>query len=106
VGAVVAGKNILGIVQTGSGGEVGAEDLQLSYIRQRGTIRVGKMVMTSGTVSDPALVKSLFPAGIPIGSVSRVDSEERQLYGRVHLTPYADLRDLRIVEVLTKGNGQ
>ncbi|MBI4897304.1 MAG: rod shape-determining protein MreC [Actinobacteria bacterium] len=103
VGAVVSGKNILGIVQTGSGGEVGAEDLQLSYIRQRGTIRVGNMVVTSGTVSDPALVKSLFPAGIPIGSVSKVDLEERQLYGRVHLTPFADMRDLRIVEVLTRG---
>ncbi len=103
VGAVVAGKDILGIVQTGSGGEVGAEDLQLSYIHQRGAIRVGNMVMTSGTVSDPALVKSLFPAGIPIGSVGKVDPEERQLYGRVHVTPFADMRDLRIVEVLTKG---
>lgn len=104
VGAMVAGKNVLGIVQTGSGGEAGADDLQLAYIRQRVAIRVGNMVVTSGTVSTPNQVNSLFPPGIPIGKVSKVDAEERQLYGRVHLTPYVDMRDLRIVEVLTRRN--
>lgn len=99
---MISGKSILGIVQAGSGGEAGADDLQLAYIRQRGTIGVGNTVVTSGTVSDPSLIRSLFPAGIPIGEVSKVDSEERQLYGRVHLTPYVDMRDLRIVEVLTE----
>lgn len=98
----VAGKNILGIVKTGAGGRAGAEDLQLAYVRERGEIRVGNMVITSGTVTEPTEVESLFPAGIPIGEISRVDSEERQLYGRVHLKPFVDMRDIQIVQVLTK----
>jgi cell shape-determining protein MreC len=36
-----------------------------------------------------------------VGRVSRVDSNERELYQRVHLKPFADLRELDIVEVLT-----
>lgn len=103
VAAMVAGKELLGVVQAGAGGESGADDLQLAYIRQRRPVRVGNMVVTSGTVSEPNDVKSLFPPGIPIGRISRVDPEERQLYGRVHLTPFVDVRDLQVVEVLTQG---
>jgi rod shape-determining protein MreC len=106
VGGMVAGKSVLGIVQTGSGGEAGADDLQLSYIRQRIAINVGNMVVTSGTVSLPSQVNSLFPPGIPIGQISKVDPEERQLYGRVHLMPFVDMRGLQIVEVLTRGGGR
>lgn len=101
VAGVVAGKGILGIVKTGAGGSAGAGDLQLAYISQRGEIRVGNMVVTSGTVSQPTQVDSLFPAGIPIGKISEVGSEERRLYGRVHLEPFVNMRDLQIVEVLT-----
>jgi rod shape-determining protein MreC len=102
VGAMISGKNILGVVKTGAGGEAGADDLQLVYIKQRGEIKVGQMVVTSGTVSEPSQVDSLFPAGIPIGEVSKVDDEERKLYGRVHLKPYADMHDISIVQVLKK----
>lgn len=102
VAAAVAGKNILGVVKTGGGGQAGAEDLQLTYIRQRGAIRVGKMVVTSGSVTDPSLIKSLFPPGIPIGEVSKVDLEERQLYNRVHLRPFVDMHDIQIVEILAR----
>ena len=34
-------------------------------------------------------------------SVTHVDADERELYQRVHLRPFADLRELDIVEVLT-----
>ena len=33
--------------------------------------------------------------------MTRVDSDERELYQRVHLRPFADLRELDVVEVLT-----
>lgn len=101
VAAIIAKRNILGVVKTGAGGEAGAEDLQLVYLLQRGKIRVGDMVVTSGTVENPASVDSLFPAGIPIGRVSEVDEEERRLFERVHLEPYADMRDVQLVQVLT-----
>ena len=105
VAATVAGKNVLGVVKTGSGGQAGADDLQLTYIRQRGSISVGNMIVTSGSVTDPSLVKSLFPPGIPIGAVSKVNLEERQLYNRVHLKPFVDMHDIQIVEVLAKKRG-
>lgn len=103
VSAMVAGKSVMGIVQSGPGGQSG-DELQLTFIRQRAEIRVGDMIVTSGTVSDPGRVRSLFPIGIPIGEVSRVDAEERRLYGRVHVRSYVDMRDLQLVEVLTRGD--
>jgi cell shape-determining protein MreC len=46
----------------------------------------------------------VFPRGIPIGRVTRVDVAERELYQRVHLHPFADLRRLDLVEVLVGSN--
>jgi rod shape-determining protein MreC len=103
VAALIAKRNILGVVKTGAGGEAGADDLQMVFIQQRGRIVKGDMVVTSGTVDDPSKVDSIFPAGIPIGQVSTVDSQERALYGRVHIQPYADIRDAQLVQVLTRG---
>lgn len=103
VAALIAKRNILGVVKTGAGGEAGADDLQMVFIQQRGRIAKGDMVVTSGTVEDPSKVDSLFPAGIPIGAVSEVDREERRLYGRVHIQPYADIRDAQLLQVLTRG---
>lgn len=105
VAALIAKRSILGVVKTGAGGEAGADDLQMVYIQQRGRIAVGDMVVTSGTVENPAKVDSIYPAGIPIGTVSRVDQEERRLFGRVHLTPYVDMRDVQFVQVLTRRRG-
>jgi rod shape-determining protein MreC len=104
VAALIAKRDILGVVKTGAGGEAGADDLQMVFIQQRGRIAKGDMVVTSGTVDNPNKVDSIFPAGIPIGAVSAVDSEERRLYGRVHLQPYADIRDTQLVQVLTRGH--
>jgi rod shape-determining protein MreC len=102
VASMIAGKNILGVVKTGAGGQAGADDLQMAYIGQNGRIRPRNMVVTSGTVTDPTLVDSLFPPGIPIGAVSTVNTEERQLFNRVHLTPFVDMRNIQLVEVLAK----
>jgi cell shape-determining protein MreC len=103
VAALIAKRDILGVVKTGSGGSAGAEDLQMVFIQQRGRIVKGDMVVTSGTVEDPSKVDSIFPAGIPIGEVSEVDPEERTLYERVHIEPYADIRDAQLLQVLTRG---
>lgn len=103
VGAMIIKRNILGVVKTGAGGEAGAEDLQMVYIEQRGAIRAGDMVVTSGTVDDPEEVSSIYPPGIPIGAVSEVDPQERRLFQRVHIQPYADIRDVQLVQVLTRG---
>jgi rod shape-determining protein MreC len=92
------------VVPNGANGLVKAtvgnpSDLILDFVQKGRGVRKGATVVTSGWRSSR--VESLFPRGIPIGSVTRVDSEERELYQRVHLRPFADLRQLDIVEVLT-----
>jgi len=37
--------------------------------------------------------------------VSKAYIKERELYQRVHLHPFVDLRDIDVVQVLTPGSG-
>jgi len=50
-------------------------------------------------VSD---LRSLYPRGIIIGTVSRVETGEGELDRVIHVQPSADLHSLDIVEVLTE----
>jgi len=80
--------------------EVGKpNDLLLDFIEKGGEVTIGATVVTSGVSSSKGL-GSLFPRGIPIGKVTRSEREELELYQRVHLAPFADLRRLDIVQVL------
>ena len=74
------------------------EDLQLDFVEKR-NIRDGQTVITSGFRSGR--LSSLFPRGIPIGRVTRVDPDELELYQRVHVRPFADFRRMEFVQVLT-----
>ena len=60
--------------------------------------------MTSGFSAGE--VGSLFPRGIPIGRVTKVDLDEVELYQRVHIRPFADLRRVDFVQVLTSRGRQ
>jgi rod shape-determining protein MreC len=85
--------------------EVGRpDDLLLEFVRRGKRIRRGATVVTSGFGSGE--VRSRFPRGIPIGRVSRVDLAELELYQRVHVEPFADLRAIDIVQVLTRRTRQ
>lgn len=79
------------------------EDLLLDFLEEGDKVDEGDTVITSGTTSNR--FESLFPPGIPIGKVSRIDTGERELYQRVHMRPFAELRDVEFVEVLTGGSG-
>jgi rod shape-determining protein MreC len=82
-------------------------DLQLDYLERGTQIGVGQMVVTAGFSTGN--LGSIFPPGIPIGKITNASVEEQQAYQRVHLEPFADLRDMEFVKVLTtpsrKGNG-
>ncbi len=78
-------------------------DLILDFVEKGRAVSKGATIVTSGWRSSR--LESLFPRGIPIGRVARVDSDERELYQRVHVRPFADLRELDMVEVLTRGSG-
>jgi rod shape-determining protein MreC len=94
------------VVPDGANGLVKAtvgnpSDLILDFVQKGRPVPKGATVITSGWRSSR--LESLFPRGIPIGTVTRSDSNERELYQRVHLHPFADLRNLDVVEVLTSG---
>jgi rod shape-determining protein MreC len=94
------------VVPDGANGLVKAtvgnpSDLILDFVQKGRPVPQGATVITSGWRSSH--LESLFPRGVPIGTVTRSDSNERELYQRVHLHPFADLRNLDVVEVLTRG---
>jgi rod shape-determining protein MreC len=99
VSARVNGTGAIGTVQP----EVGnPNDLLLDFVAGKGRTKLVKnsRVVTAGTRSGR--LESLFPPDIPIGTVTKVDEEELALYQRVHIKPYADLRNLEFVQILTR----
>lgn len=78
-------------------------DLQLDYLERNSRIAEGQMVVTAGFSTGN--LGSIFPPGIPIGKITRASVEEQQAYQRVHLSPFADLRDMDFVKVLTTHAG-
>jgi rod shape-determining protein MreC len=100
VSAQVFPQGVTGIVRPQVGDPT---DLLLENVESGRRVTERTLVITSGFTSLKG--ESLFPRGIPIGRVTRVDSDERELYQRVHLRPFADLRELDVVEVLTGNSG-
>ena len=76
------------------------DDLLLDLIEGDRRVTKDTTVVTSGFTSSK--VESLFPRGIPIGRVTKVDLDEFEQYQRVHIKPFADLRRFDIVQVLTR----
>jgi rod shape-determining protein MreC len=101
VAATVTTSGVNGVVQAAAGDP---NDLRLEFIRSAERIRVGQNVITSGTTTTR--YPSLFPKGIPIGRITKVDPAELDLYQRVHLSPFAQLRQVSFVQVLTKAGGR
>jgi rod shape-determining protein MreC len=84
--------------------EVGnPNDLQLDFLERGADIAEGQMVLTAGFSTGD--LGSIFPPGIPIGKITKATVEEQQAYQRVHLSPFADLRDMDFVKVLTTHSG-
>lgn len=92
------------VMPAGAGGVVrplvGKPDDLLLDLIDKGRVTEGTTVATSGLTSDR--FESLFPRGIPIGRVTKVDSEEFEQFRRVHIEPFADIRQIDIVQVLTE----
>jgi rod shape-determining protein MreC len=91
--AKINGQPVSGVVQPAVGDP---GDLRLEYLGRNDKARADQVIVTSGSTS--AKLPSRFPRGIPIGRVRRVDQDE----GSVHVRPFADLRKLEFVQILTK----
>ena len=97
-------------VQDGSGDTgvlvpaVGTPDqLLLQFLPRTAPASVGQQVVTAGFKYGP--LQDLYPAGIPIGTVSGASQAEVLSSGQVQVTPDVDLRHLDVVQVLTAPQG-
>jgi rod shape-determining protein MreC len=95
VAAEVMPNGVHGVVKP----EIGGKDLILDYIPKNSHVRSGQVVITSGFKSGE--LQSLFPRGIAIGTVGSVNEDQLQIYQRVRVHPYAQLREIDFVQVLT-----
>jgi rod shape-determining protein MreC len=96
-------------LKSGEPGSVGPApgapgDLRFDLVPNAKEVHRGDQIITAGTstshrVSD---LRSLYPRGILIGTVSRVEAGEGELDRVIHVKPVADLHNLDIVEVLTQ----
>ena len=74
--------------------------LLLQDLPNHAVISKGELVVTSGFKSGT--LQSLYPPGIPIGSVSNNDPNQLANNGQVTVAPAADLRHLTSVQILTR----
>jgi len=96
-GAYAGGARIAGSVTPA----VGAPgDLLFTPVDADAKVREKDLVYTAGTTSSR--LESRYPAGIPIGTIDKIDIGEGELDRRVHIKPAADLRRVDMVQVLTE----
>lgn len=77
--------------------------LLLQSLPNQATISPGEQVVTAGFKSStrPAL-QSLYPPGIPIGTVLNADQNQLLNNGQVTVSPLADIRHFDAVQILTR----
>jgi rod shape-determining protein MreC len=79
-------------------------DLLLQYVDRRDRVDAQEHVVTAGINSTR--FPSQFPPGIAIGWVTKVDDSSEGLYKAIHVRPFANLRKLEHVQILTRPHGE
>ncbi|MGK2956036.1 MAG: rod shape-determining protein MreC [Solirubrobacterales bacterium] len=83
--------------------KIGAPDtLLLEFLDETKNIARGQSVVTSGWRGEG--LSSLYPRNIPVGEVASAPIDEREAIQSVELSPYPDMRNLDLVQVLTGGD--
>jgi rod shape-determining protein MreC len=77
-------------------GEGPRRDLAVGFVANGAGVERGDIAFTSGLEGG----SDLYPAGIPVGRVTRATSQPGELEQRVALRPIADLAHLRFVKVV------
>lgn len=90
-----------GIVSPSSAGN--PTDLVMRFTRPGAKLDVGDRVVTRGTEPEDRK-QSLYPVGLPIGRITRIEDEGTDTQ-EVHLRPFADMRRLDFVQILTRPRG-
>jgi rod shape-determining protein MreC len=96
-------------LESGEPGSVGPAvgapgDLRFELVPNAKEVRKGERIITAGTSTSSRVsdLRSLYPRGILIGTVKRIETGEGELDRVIHVQPIADLHNLDIVEVLTQ----
>ena len=97
VSARVSENGVPGVIETGPGGP---RDLRMKYLTRSDRVDDGMTVVTAGTTSASDKLQSVYPPGIPIGEVTSVEDAGTDAQ-EPHVRPFADLRRLEFVQVLT-----
>jgi rod shape-determining protein MreC len=99
VSAKVVPSGIQGVIRP----EVGEpEALILDFIDSAKHVHKGQDVVTAGWRSSG--LSSRYPPNIPIGEVTKASILEQEAQQQVRVRPFADLRNLDLVQVLTGGS--
>jgi rod shape-determining protein MreC len=82
---------------------VGEPDtLILSFLNSDKNLHKGQSVVTAGWTGDE--IEGRFPPNIPVGEVTKASVIMQEAQEKVYVRPYADLRNLGTVQVLTGGS--
>lgn len=95
VSSVVGRTRSPGIVTTASAGN--PRDLLMDFVADD-EVEEGMRIVTAGTTDGK--YPSLFPPNVPIGEITRIEDPGSETQ-EIHLEPYADLRRLEFVRILT-----
>ena len=83
--------------------EVGdPEDLSIDFLDSSKRVGKGQTVVTAGWRG--AGLSSRFPPNIPIGRITEASIAEQEASQTVHMRPFADMRELDLLQVLTGGS--
>jgi rod shape-determining protein MreC len=77
-------------------------DLILDFLNSEKLVGKGQSVVTSGWRAQG--LESGYPPNLPIGEVVEASLVEQEAQQQVHVRPFADLRSLDLVQVLTGGS--
>ncbi len=86
----------VGLIKRGGGG---SDVLILDRVSKTKPVNVGDTIITAGTLGKGAL-PSMFPHGIPIGSVASQSNSDVNAFKNIQVTPLVDFSSLQSVLVL------
>ena len=88
--------NVIGSVKPGGA----SSTLILDRVPKQWPVHAGDTIITAGTLGDGPL-KSMYPRGIPIGTVTSRSNSDADLFQNIALQPLVDLSSIQSVIVLT-----
>ena len=99
VGAKIVPSGVQGVLKPSVGDP---SDLILDFLNSEKRVGKGQSVVTSGWRAED--IESGYPPNLPIGEVIEASLFEQEAQQQVHVRPFADLRELDILQVLTGGS--